>query len=271
MSKEIAKKVIDNTIVKVKELKEFGNLIVPKNYHAETNLKYAGLILAETFTKDKKPVLQACTQESIANSLQKMVTDGLTPKKHCDFIAYGGKLSCRTNYQGAKMIAKRDAGVITIGSQVVYEGDDFSESVDLTTGWTKIEKHVKNHKSSDIVGCYAILRLKNEMVYAEFMTMDQIKSAWKMGGIKDSHKDFPDQMAKKTVERRACKNFIESLEDSRAFDEDEKISNIQQDSIKEQVEDAKNEAETIDFEEVKEEKEEIEEAEVIEDQEGDPF
>ena len=49
------------------------------------------------------------------------------------------------------------------------------------------------------------------------MTMDQIKKAWGQGATKGgspAHKDFTEEMAKKTVINRACKRFINTSDDS---------------------------------------------------------
>ena len=54
--------------------------------------------------------------------------------------------------------------------------------------------------------------------YVEIMNINQIKKAWAKGKAdlsksNDVHNEFADQMAKKTVINRACKNFINSSDD----------------------------------------------------------
>ena len=88
------KNITDNVLGRVKELEATGNIMLPKNYNPGNALKSAFLILSETVDKDKKPVLQSCSQVSICNALLDMCLQGLSPvKKQCYFIAYGGNLN----------------------------------------------------------------------------------------------------------------------------------------------------------------------------------
>ena len=53
------------------------------------------------------------------------------------------------------------------------------------------------------------------------MSISQIKSAWGQGATKGSspaHKNFTDEMAKKTVIGRACKMIINSSDDAYLFE-----------------------------------------------------
>ena len=49
------------------------------------------------------------------------------------------------------------------------------------------------------------------------MTMDEIRKAWAQGAAKGgcpAHKNFPQEMAKKTVINRACKIFVNTSTDA---------------------------------------------------------
>ena len=68
-----------------------------------------------------------------------------------------------------------------------------------------------------IKGAYAIVIRENEPNYVEVMTIEQIRNAWNQGyakGNSGAHKNFTDEMAKKTVINRACKNFVCTSDDS---------------------------------------------------------
>ena len=55
--------------------------------------------------------------------------------------------------------------------------------------------------------------------------MEQIRNAWNMGAMKGgspAHKNFPDQMAIKTVKSRAVKSFINSSNDEDLMSYEEK-------------------------------------------------
>ena len=63
---------IDGLVAQLQEKEKFG-LSFPKDYNYANELMGAYLVLKETVDKDKKPVLESCSQVSIANSLMKMV------------------------------------------------------------------------------------------------------------------------------------------------------------------------------------------------------
>ena len=57
------KSIADNVLNRVKAFEETGMINVPKDYSAPNALRAAWLILLETKTLDKRPVLEACTKE----------------------------------------------------------------------------------------------------------------------------------------------------------------------------------------------------------------
>lgn len=220
------KDVVDSVLAKITKFEETGELKLPANYSAANALKSAWLILQETKDRSDKPALEVCTKESIANSLLDMVVQGLSPmKKQCYFIPYGAKLQLQRSYLGTLAIAKRVGGVKTAVANCVYEGDTFTFSVDTETGLKKIVEHSQTLESLDankVKGAYAILVTDDGRTIVEIMNITQIKQAWMQGATKGgspAHKNFGDEMAKKTVIGRACKLLIGMSDDSALFDE----------------------------------------------------
>jgi len=216
--------IVDGVLTRITQFQQLGEIQLPKDYSAENALKSAYLILAETKDLNKKPVLETCTRESIANSLLDMVVQGLSPmKKQCSFIAYDGKLSLQREYHGTVMLARRFGGVQKVTANIIYEADEFSYEIDPKTGYKKIIKHVQNFENIDmnkIKGAYATLILEDGTSYVEVMNIFQIRTAWNQGfarGNSPAHKNFPDEMCKKTVINRACKLFISTSDDSGVF------------------------------------------------------
>jgi len=222
-TKQVVKKqmnIVDNVLIKVNTFQSEGELRLPKNYSPENALKSAYLILKETLDKDKKPVLESCTTESIANALLDMVVQGLSPmKKQCYFIAYGNKLQLSRSYQGTIAMAKR-SGMKSIVTNVIYKGDSFNYEIDPDTGRKRILKHeqkINNIDNNNIIGAYAIVTLNDGTQNLEIMTIKQIRQAWMQGsmnGNSGAHKNFTEEMCKKTVINRACKPIINSGDDS---------------------------------------------------------
>jgi recombination protein RecT len=235
----IDNKFIDQLSSQLTQKQEYG-LTFPPTYNVTNALNSAYLILQETKDRNDKLVLQSCSKQSIASSLMDMTVQGLNPmKKQCYFVAMGGKLKLMRSYQGTMAVAKR-CGVKAVNAEVIYEGDTFKYHIE--NGVKYIDEHTQDFMNIDttkIKGAYAVLTLEDDSAYTEIMNINQIKKAWSKGfGYKDGqgvHGDFGDQMAKKTVITRACKNIINSSDDANlteAFDstsDNEEINPIQED------------------------------------------
>lgn len=201
---------------------------LPDNYSIENAMKAAYLILKETVDRNKKPVLEVCSQESIHTSLLDMAVQGLNPlKDQCYFIAYGSKLVCMRSYMGGQMVAKRvDGRIKDIRSEVIYDGDTFTFTI--INGQKTIKDHqqaLNNIKPDRIIGGYAIAVGDKESVIAtDIMTIDEIKSSWRQSQMRivddngnisknSTHDKFTAEMAKRTVINRLCKRIINTSDD----------------------------------------------------------
>jgi recombination protein RecT len=232
MSNELAivkKNVIDVVQQKVNGFVHTGELQLPSDYSPDNALKSAFLILQDTVNRDKKPVLTACTQNSIANSLLNMIVQGLNPeKKQCYFIAYGASLACQRSYFGNMALAKRvNPDIGDIVAEVVYEKDKLIYKINK--GKRDIvghEQELENIDKDKIKAAYCIVLDHNgEVMHTELMTIAQIHQAWKQskmnpfennGKLKanSTHSNFTEDMCKKTVISKACKPIINSSSDN---------------------------------------------------------
>ncbi|MDB0600290.1 recombinase RecT [Tenacibaculum maritimum] len=220
------KDISAQVLSKIETFKSAGQLKIPKDYSPENALKSAYLILAETKNKAGKYALQHCSKESVANALLKMVVWGLSPlKKQCDFIMYGDKLDCSIEYTGNIALAKRYGGLKSIKANAIFKDDEFAFEVDPMSGLKKVSSHkqtIESIGSKDVKGAYAVIELHDGTVDVEIMSIEQIRSAWNQGAMKGqspAHKNFPDQMAMKTVINRACKLLIRGSDDNILYDE----------------------------------------------------
>lgn len=218
------KDVVDSVLAKITKFEETGELVLPSNYSAANALKSAWLILQETVDRNNRPALEVCSKESVANALLDMVVQGLSPvKKQCYFIVYGTKMQLMRSYLGTLAVAKRVAGVKVAAANCVYEGDKFVYAIDPATGLKKIVEHSQSLENLDVnkvKGAYAILGMEDGRVVVEIMNINQIKQAWMQGATKGSspaHKNFGDEMAKKTVIGRACKLLIGMSDDAALY------------------------------------------------------
>lgn len=216
----IDNKGIENLSIQLKDKQKKG-LKFPPGYSVENALNSAYLMLKQATDKNDKPLLEVCTSESVVNSLMSMATQGLNPiKKQCYFIAMGNKCTLMPSYFGTLSMVKRVANVVREPiANVIYKGDVFEYEFDVETGEKRITKHeqkLEDINVNNIVGAYAIIKTDKQTVI-EVMNVNQIKASWEMGAAKGgfkAHTRFGDEMAKKTVLNRACKQLINSSDDS---------------------------------------------------------
>lgn len=218
--------ISEQVLSRIEQFQKDGSMILPKNYSVENHMKSAWLALQEVEDKEHHKALQICTKESIANSLLDMVLQGLSvSKKQGYFIVYGNKLIFQRSYFGTIALAKRAGGMVSEPvANVIYEGDDFQYEIDPKTAKVSIIKHsqkLENIDNSKIKGAYALVTLADGTTQVTIMSMQQIRAAWGQGATKGNspaHKNFAEEMAKKTVIGRACKAIINSSDDAWLYD-----------------------------------------------------
>lgn len=212
-------------MLRVKDLEETGGLMFPKSYSAANQIKAAWFVLQETKDRNGKPALEVCNKNSIANAVLDMVIQGLSvSKKQGYFIVYGDKLEFQRSYFGTVALAKQCGMQGNPVANIIYEGDDFEYRINTDTGLTSIVKHEQKFENVDISkikGAYAIVTMPDGQRQVTIMSIAQIRTAWGQGatkGASPAHKNFTDEMAKKTVIGRACKMIINSSDDAYLFD-----------------------------------------------------
>lgn len=218
--------ISEQVLSRIEQFQKDGSMILPKNYSVENHMKSAWLALQEVEDREHHKALQICTKESIANSLLDMVLQGLSvSKKQGYFIVYGNKLIFQRSYFGTIALAKRAGGMVSEPvANVIYDGDDFQYEIDPKTAKVAIVKHsqkLENIDNSKIKGAYALVTLADGTTQVTIMSMQQIRAAWGQGATKGNspaHKNFAEEMAKKTVIGRACKAIINSSDDAWLYD-----------------------------------------------------
>lgn len=221
--------IVEGVLAKVNQFEELGQLILPKDYSAANALKAAYLILIDMEVGpngNKKKVLEATTKVSQANALLKMVTLALNPTKNQgSFIVYGNELTFQKEYAGTIAIAKRTANVKNVYAECIYEGDELITQI-KPDGHKELVKHEQpfdNIDTNKLKGAYCVVNYNDGSHRIEVMNMHQIRTAWNQGAMKGNspaHKNFPDQMAKKTVINRALKVDVNSSDDGHLYESD---------------------------------------------------
>jgi recombination protein RecT len=266
----VKKDTVDVVASKVKEFQENGELHFPAFYSPENAMKSAWLILQNTQDRNKRPALEVCTKDSIANALLDMVVQGLNPaKKQGYFIVYGNQLTFQRSYFGTMAVTKTVAKAKSIDAAVIYEGDSVDyDMVNSRIVNLKHKQKFENINKDKIIGAYATIVLPDDEVYIEIMTIDELRQAWSKAQFwgKDqekekkgsTHDEFKQEMAKKTVINRACKKFLNSSNDESLM---MKHINKEDDEVEAQQEideNANGEVLDMDYEEVQDEQKQIE-------------
>lgn len=157
---------------------------------------------------------------SISNALLDMVIQGLSPaKKQAYFIKYGNKVQLMRSYFGTMAVLERVTGGADIRPAVVREGDEFE--VEMNGPDMRITKHQTKFENLDneIKAAYVVIKLANGKEITTVMTKKQIDQSWAKSKMKGSgpQKEFPDEMAKRTVINRAAKYLINTSNDDDLF------------------------------------------------------
>ena len=195
---------------RIKTLEDEG-LALPEQYSAKNALSSA------FFTLQKVYGIEKATQESIANALLDMVTQGLSPAKtQCYFIVYGNGLQMQRSYFGTVAALKRLSNVDKVKAEVIHEGDVFEigSNEDMEMIVTKFEPKFEN-MNKPIIGAFAMIKASGEINYT-VMTKEEIDKSWQQSRNKNNkvQQNFGQEMAKRTVLNRAAKMFINTSDDS---------------------------------------------------------
>jgi recombinational DNA repair protein RecT len=167
----------------------------------------------------KTPKLLDCTQESVLQCMLNCSALGLEPDgRRAHLIPYGTTCTLIVDYKGIVELAKRSGDVANVFAQIVCENDNFS--------WENGEvKHQVDFRKArgNMYAAYAIITFKDGTKQTDVMTKDEIDSIRKRSKASNSGPWVTDynEMAKKTVFRRASKWITLSPEVADAFEKDD--------------------------------------------------
>lgn len=218
LSKSESREMVDTVLARVDKMEKAGEISFPPRYNPGNALRSAWLQIQETKDMNNRPALEVCTKESVANALLNTVIQGLSPaKKQVYYIVYGNQLQAQRSYFGTMAATKRIPGVTEVWADVVYEGDEF-KAQKHHGGWQIVQHDSapENINPEKIRYAYAVIEREDEEPFTDVMTWAQIQQSWEKSRSKAQtvHKEFPDQMAKRTVINRACKMFFNTSDDS---------------------------------------------------------
>lgn len=223
------KNQLTNSVLnKISDLQK-GGIQCPAGYSAQNQIYLAFLKLTSMTTREGKPLLSVVKPQSVANALLTMCIKGLSLEKgQCAFIQYGDEIQFQEEYHGKIALAKR-CGAGDPQAQVIYEDDIFEFDIDPFTGKKSVLKHqqkLENIDNAKIIGAWCVVPYADgsKEPKVEIMTIAEIRQSWMQGATKGqspAHRNFPQEMAKKTVISRACKLFYSTSDDAGIYEDAE--------------------------------------------------
>jgi recombination protein RecT len=191
--------------------------VIPKHLTADRLLKVALTMILKT------PTLSRCSQESLLSSLITFAELGLEPGPMglVYIVPFGDVATPIIGFKGLIELARRSGQLSSIEARAVHAMDRF----DFRYGLEPKLEHVPS-KAADpgpIEFVYCIARFKDGSYHVEVMSaaeVDKIRRGSRSGNS-PAWKDHYEEMAKKTVVRRAAKYLPLSLEMARALEVDD--------------------------------------------------
>ncbi len=214
--KAVAKKPIDTFRDLLDKLKPQLQMALPKHVDVGRMIRIC------VTTLQRNPDLLACTQESVLGCLFQCAQLGLEPDGllgHAYLIPFNDKKNNRkictliVGYKGLLKLARQSNEIQSISARVVYSKDEFEYEFGLEDKLTHKPTH--DEDPGVMTYAYAIFRYKGGGYHFDVMSkaeIDGIRARSKTGDNGPWVTDY-DEMAKKTVLRRASKMAPASIED----------------------------------------------------------
>ena len=191
---------------------------VPKGYDVGNEIESAMFMIVNNVKNiSNVPAIQCCTKDSIMMALRDMALQGLSvAKKQAYFIVYGNQLQLQRSYFGTITALRYMFPRFRITANVIYQGDKYVYCTDPEGDYNYIrdvESSLEN-RDKPIVAAYGSIydETTGKRVYGCVMTMQEIQANWNKSRSKDrgTQKEFPQEMAKRTLINRMCKLYINS-------------------------------------------------------------
>lgn len=148
--------------------------------------------------------------QSIWLGLLACAVTGLEPGAlhgHAYLVPFGGKAQFMAGYKGLIKMARRSGEVAGMTSNVVHARDEFA--LDLGTANTLVHRPAIGDRG-DVIGAYAIARMKDSAHEIEWMDVDDLAKVRKVAdarGKSPAWATWEDQMQRKSVIRRLAKRL----------------------------------------------------------------
>lgn len=189
---------------------------------------------------NKNPDLLDCTRASLYGAFMLAAQDGLLPDGReaaiVKYMNHGEPCATYMPMVGGLLKKIRNSGELKqITAQIVYRADQFEYWVDDTGEHLNHRPEVFGERG-EIIGVYALAKTKDDAVYIEVMSQEEVEKIRSVSKAKGSGPwtQWWDQMAKKTAIRRLSKRLPMSTDldefirrDDHLFDTEAKVTDAE--------------------------------------------
>lgn len=201
---------------------------------AGNNMDVNKFLRIATFSIRTNPTLMKCSAPSLMSALMQSAQLGLEPGVlgHCYLVPFWSKklssfeATFIISYKGMIELARRSGNIQSIAARVVYENDEFQFEYGLEE--KLIHKPCVNGERGQMKLVYMIAHFTGGGHYIEVMSKAEIDTVMMSSKSFDTKtkqptgpwKDHYEEMAKKTVIRRAWKYLPISVDDARVVEQE---------------------------------------------------
>lgn len=134
------------------------------------------------------------------------------------YEGYGGKLTYTPSYKGLRKMAiqKSIKPIKDITAKSIFEGDTLDE--EYVNGESHLRYKSDFMKRGKWIGTFCTVVFEDGSEIHEIMTMDDINAIKAKSKNSNAWKDFPQEMAKKSIIRRICKQITMDFTDKQQAD-----------------------------------------------------
>lgn len=176
------------------------------------------------------PILLQKNRQSLFASCMKASQDGLLPDgKESALVPYKDNVQYIPMVAGILKKIRNSGELSSITSQIVHEKDSFRYWIDSEGEHLEHTPNIFSDRGNPI-GVYALAKTKDNSVYIEVMTLDQINKVKKMSKALESGPwsgPFEHEMWKKTAIRRLSKRLPMSTDLETVIRRDDELYEIE--------------------------------------------
>lgn len=183
-------------------------------------------VVATALQRDDK--LLSANRKSLFEAVTQCATDGLVPDgREAALVIFGGKVAYMPMVRGVIKRIQQSGDLVTLTSQVIYEGDQFDTWTDDDGDHILHKKDLLGDRGKPI-GVFALAKTKSGGRYIEVMSLSEIEKVRKVSrsGSSGPWRDWWDEMARKTVIRRLSKRLPMSNEAEQVIRRDDHMYDL---------------------------------------------